>query len=138
MNKKIVITIVAVLVIAAVILGLSKGSNDNSNSQGGSQNKPSQQTSSQSNNPAIESNSVTINNFAFSPSNITVKKGETVTWTNKDTVPHTVIENDSQPGPSSNTLNSGEKYSFTFTAAGTFQYHCSIHPDMKGTVVVTE
>ena len=138
MNQRIVLIIIAVLVVAAVAFGLSKSSTGNSNSQASTQSQPSQPSSTQANNSASESNSVTINNFAFSPPNITVKKGDSVTWTNKDTVPHTVTENDNQQGPNSSTLSSGEKYSFTFNTVGTFQYHCTIHPDMKGTVVVTE
>lgn len=81
--------------------------------------------------------SVTINNFSFSPAAITVKAGTTVTWTNQDTAGHTVV-GDSQGGPSSSLLNQGQSYSFTFTAAGTFAYHCGVHPSMVGSVTVTE
>lgn len=87
--------------------------------------------------PPAATNSVTIQNFAFSPASITVKKGTKVTWTNKDTVAHTVTENDGQAGPSSGDLDLNASYSFTFTKTGTFQYHCAIHPGMTGTVTVT-
>lgn len=86
----------------------------------------------------VATSSVTIQNFAFAPANITVKKGTTVTWTNKDSAAHTVTETDSQAGPDSGDLNTGKSYSFTYTAVGTFKYHCAIHPDMVGTVTVTE
>lgn len=83
-------------------------------------------------------NSVTIENFAFSPANITVKKGTTVTWTNKDSTAHTVTENDGKNGPDSSSLDQGKSYSFTYDTVGTFKYHCSFHPNMVGTVTVTE
>lgn len=83
-----------------------------------------------------DSQSVTIANFAFSPATLTVKKGTTVTWTNQDSAPHNV--RGTNGGPSSETLAKGQSYSFTFTTAGTFPYICSIHPNMKATVIVTE
>lgn len=83
-------------------------------------------------------NSVAIQNFAFSPTAITVKKGTTVTWTNKDSTAHTVTETDGQNGPKSGDLAQGATYTFTFNTAGTFHYHCAIHSEMTGTVTVTE
>jgi plastocyanin len=78
---------------------------------------------------------VTIQNFSFSPDTITVNKGMTVVWTNNDSAGHTITA-DGGNGPASGVINPGETYAFTFDAAGTFGYHCSIHPSMKGTVVV--
>ena len=78
---------------------------------------------------------VGIDNFAFAPASLTVHVGNTVTWTNHDEEPHTVVANDGSfhsPG-----LGTGATYSHTFSAAGTFDYICSIHPMMHGTVVVT-
>jgi len=72
------------------------------------------------------------------PGDITVKKGTTVTWTNNDSSPHSVNETDSQTGPDSGDLNAGDKYSFTFDNTGTFKYRCDIHPEMLGTVTVTD
>lgn len=83
-------------------------------------------------------NSVTIQNFAFSPSAITVKKGTTVTWANQDSATHTVTETDGQDGPKSDNLVTGKTYSFTYNTVGTFTYDCSIHTSMTGTVTVTE
>lgn len=80
--------------------------------------------------------SVTISNFAFSPKTITIKKGTTVTWTNQDSVRHTVTG--VKGGPSSQLFGKGETYSYTFTDAGTFDYYCKPHPYMKGTIIVTE
>jgi plastocyanin len=78
---------------------------------------------------------VNIDGFAFAPATLTVKAGSTVTWTNKDEDPHTVVADGD--AFRSQVLGSGGTYSFTFPAAGTFSYICSIHPFMRGTVVVT-
>jgi|ERR1035437_1241236 plastocyanin len=75
---------------------------------------------------------VSISNFAFVPATITVKKGETIVWTNKDATPHTITGGDLLSNP----LGQGETYSFAYDKTGTFAYHCSIHPSMKGTVIV--
>lgn len=79
---------------------------------------------------------LTIANNAFAPATLTVKKGSTVTWTNSDSVPHTVTGDNG--GPSSERLSNGQSYSYVFDTAGTFAYHCAVHPSMHGTVVVTE
>ena len=79
-------------------------------------------------------NAVSIANFAFSPASITVKVGDSVTWTNNDSTTHTVTADDNSF--SSGDLAPGATFSFTFPKAGTYAYHCSIHPSMTGTVVV--
>jgi len=85
-------------------------------------------------NPA---NAIKINNFAFSPATLTVKAGTTVTWTNADSAPHTVVSDAGAPAQfTSQALATGSSFPFTFTQAGTYTYHCSIHPSMKGTVIV--
>jgi amicyanin len=80
-------------------------------------------------------NSVNIRNFAFSPSQINIKVGDTITWTNSDTAPHTVTS-DSGSELDSPTISVGQTYSHTFANTGTFDYYCTIHPSMKGKVVV--
>lgn len=77
---------------------------------------------------------VKIDNFSFSPAQITVSVGTTVQWTNGDDIPHTVVSNDKVF--KSKVLDTDEKFSYTFTKAGTYPYFCSIHPKMTGTVVV--
>ncbi|MBI2846707.1 MAG: cupredoxin family copper-binding protein [Chloroflexi bacterium] len=77
---------------------------------------------------------VTIQSFAFSPATLTIKKGTTVTWTNKDSVPHTV----KGWGTESSSMGAGQSYSYKFDSAGTYDYICGVHPYMKATVVVTE
>jgi len=81
-------------------------------------------------------NAVTISGFAFSPASITVPVGTAVTWTNKDSATHTVTSDDGKTFDSGNVAN-GATYSFIFTTAGTFAYHCAIHSSMKATVIVT-
>jgi len=79
-------------------------------------------------------NQVFIQNMAFNPSSITVAVNTTVTWFNKDGVAHTVTSNNG--GFDSGNVAAGATYSFKFTTAGSFPYHCSIHANMNGTVVV--
>lgn len=84
-------------------------------------------------------NAVTIQNMSFAPAAVTVKKGTAVTWTNQDSIQHNVLSDDgSVNGPSGPLLSKGEQYSFTFNTAGTFHYHCGVHPSMHGMVTVTE
>ena len=84
--------------------------------------------------PPAFGNSVTLQNFAFSPATLTVKVGTTVTWTNKDGTTHTVTS-DSGVFNSGN-LSPNATFSYTFNNTGTFTYHCSIHTYMTGTVIV--
>jgi plastocyanin len=82
-------------------------------------------------------NTITIKNFAFNPSSLTVKTGTVVTWVNNDGVTHTIVSDTGSPVPfSSDSLSPGASYTVTFTQAGTYTYHCSIHPSMKGTIIV--
>lgn len=80
-------------------------------------------------------NAVSIKGFAFNPSSLTVSVGTTVTWTNDDSVAHTVTS-DSGSELTSAQIAPGQSYSHTFSTAGTFSYHCAIHPSMKAQVVV--
>jgi len=83
--------------------------------------------------PAAGATAVQIAGFAFGPASVDVAVGATVTWTNGDSVAHTVTADD---GSFNGNVDPGATFSFTFTKAGTFTYHCSIHPSMTGTVVV--
>jgi amicyanin len=77
---------------------------------------------------------VNIDQFTFLPQRITVKAGTTVTWSNEDDVPHTVAS--SSKVFKSKALDTADKFSFTFTTPGTYDYFCSVHPHMTGAVVV--
>ena len=82
---------------------------------------------------ASSGNSVSIMNFSFSPASLTVKVGTKVTWTNHDSVTHTVT---ADQGAFNSTVPAGGSFSFTFSKAGTYAYHCMIHPFMMATIVV--
>jgi plastocyanin len=84
--------------------------------------------------PKPETMEVKIDNFTFAPAELTVMVGTTITWTNRDDIPHTVVSTDKVF--KSKVLDTDEKFSFTFTTAGTFSYFCSIHPKMTGKVAV--
>ena len=77
---------------------------------------------------------VKVDNFSFGPATLTVAVGTTVTWTNRDDIPHTVVSTDKVF--KSTVLDTDEKFSFTFSKVGTYPYFCSIHPKMTGSVVV--
>jgi plastocyanin len=85
--------------------------------------------------PAGGSQNVEIKNFAFSPSSLTAKVGDKVTWKNSDSAAHTVTFDDGSVD-SKNIDNNGT-FEHTFASAGTFAYHCTIHTNMKGTVTVS-
>lgn len=146
--------IVAVIVVIVVLaLGgwylVTKNKNSTNNAYGSSSSSssnmhnmmnppsPSSSGGTSSGQSEQQTNAVAIQNYAFSPEEITVKAGTTVTWTNKDSVAHTVTETDGQTGPNSGDVNPNGTYTFTFSKAGTYHYHCSIHPEMVGTVTVT-
>ncbi len=77
---------------------------------------------------------VTIDNFSFGPGTLTVAVGTTVTWTNRDDIPHTVVSTDGTFR--SKVMDSDETFAYRFTGPGTFPYFCSVHPKMTGKVVV--
>jgi amicyanin len=77
---------------------------------------------------------VAIDNFTFGPQALTVPVGTTVTWVNRDDIPHTVVAVDKSFR--SKVLDTDDKFAFTFTKAGAYDYFCSIHPHMTGKVVV--
>ena len=79
---------------------------------------------------------VSMDHNAFIPGEITVVPGTTVTWVNNEAMPHTVV--DVNKGFRSKTLVKDAKFSFTFTTAGDYSYLCSIHPNMKGKVIVKQ
>jgi plastocyanin len=77
---------------------------------------------------------VKIDNFSFGPQTLTVAPGTTVTWTNNDDVPHTVVSDDKVF--KSKALDTDDKFSYTFDKPGTYNYFCSVHPKMTAKVVV--
>jgi plastocyanin len=96
--------------------------------------------------PARADSSVAIKNVSFQPSSVTIHPGETVTWTNMDSAPHTVTSDtpgafDSSPSCNPGTglgcLNNGNTFSHSFAQAGSFPYHCKVHSSMHGTITVS-
>ena len=81
-----------------------------------------------------ETADVKIDNFTFGPADLTVSVGTTVTWTNRDDIPHTVVADDKSF--KSKVLDTGEKFTFTAAKPGTYSYFCSVHPKMTGKLVV--
>ena len=84
--------------------------------------------------PSTAAAGVKIDNFVFGPQTLTVPVGTTVTWTNSDDIPHTSVSTEGVF--KSKVLDTDEKFSYTFTKAGTYPYYCTIHPKMTGQVVV--
>lgn len=137
MKKIIPIAVILIVVVGIALVITNKHSSDKNNANTSTMgnmgnNQPQSSVDKQ------DTNKVTIQNFAFAPSSIIVKKGTTVTWTNEDSVAHTVAETDGKTGPNSQDISKGQSYSFTYDTVGTFNYHCSIHPDMIGKVTVTD
>src|SRR5215467_3322841 len=94
----------------------------------------SKSSSNNNNNAPASPNTVTIADMAFSPAIITVAVGTTVTWKNNDNMTHTVTADDKSYD--SGNIGSGGSFTKTFSLAGTYSYHCTIHPTMTGKVVV--
>ena len=84
--------------------------------------------------PSATNAEIAIDNFSFGPQTLTIPVGTTVTWTNRDDIPHTVVSTDGVF--KSKVRDTGEKFSYTFGKAGTYSYFCSVHPKMAGKVVV--
>jgi plastocyanin len=118
--------IVGVLAIAALLLALTLTgcSAPSTSSTGGSS----------SSGAAPSAVQVVLQNIAIQPANVTVAVGGTVTWANQDSVTHNLT--DDAGSWSSGALAPGKSFSHTFTAAGTFPYHCIIHPSMTGQITV--
>jgi plastocyanin len=81
-----------------------------------------------------DANEITIDNFTFTPKELTVAVGTKVKWVNHDDIPHTIVEK--KTTFRSKALDTDDSYSFTFTSAGTFDYFCGLHPHMVGQVIV--
>ena len=120
----------AILVVAALVVLAGCAGSSSTPATGGSSSAPASSGGSAAG--GASGTAVSIANFAFNPADVTVKVGQSVTWTNNDTTTHTVTGADFDSGP----LAPGATYSHTFATAGTFDYHCSIHTSMTGKVTV--
>ena len=84
--------------------------------------------------PPSQAAEVKIDNFSFGPQTLTIPAGSTVTWTNRDDIPHTAVSPDGVF--KSKVMDTDEKFSHTFTTPGTYPYYCTIHPKMTGKIIV--
>lgn len=131
MKKTLYLALLYVLVIAGLLAAASCGTSSTTTPGTGAQTSPPPGGTT---GPDFKPASVTIQDFAFSPATITVAIGTTVTWTNEDSATHTVT---SKTGLfNSGELSNGASFSNTFTAAGDYEYYCSIHTSMVGHVIV--
>lgn len=96
--------------------------------------KASNSNSNSNNDQPAAAAAVKIDNFSFAPQTLTIPIGTTVTWTNRDDIPHTAVSTEGVF--KSKVMDTDEKFSYTFTKAGTYPYYCTIHPKMTGKVVV--
>lgn len=117
---------------------MSQSGSSGSGAASGNSSSQSSGNSSGDTSNAVSADQVKISNYAFSPQAIKIKVGTKVTWTNTDAVGHNIAMDDGADGPSSPILSKGDTYAYTFTKAGTYHYHCTPHPYMKASVVVTE
>ncbi len=144
MNKT-VLTVVIVAVIAVVggggylVYKNTKKTNQTSSNSSQQMGNMNDNTSSTGAATPVATDSVDIKDFAFSPANITVKKGTKVTWMNKDGASHTVTsDDDSAVKFDSGSMANGQTFVMTFDKAGQYSYHCNFHPQMTGSITVTE
>jgi amicyanin len=136
MDKKVAAVLVAsvILMVGGILIYIGSNSKNKAN-----QNTAQSQGTTSTSSSEADGQQVTIDSMAFAPQTLNVKVGDKITWTNRDSVRHTVTKDDGQTdGPASQPLDKGDSYSYTFIKAGTYAYHCSLHPTMKGTVVVSE
>jgi plastocyanin len=131
-----VVIIVLVAIVGGAVAATHKSKSPAVTSYSSSNSSNSSSTNSSSSQTSAVGN-IDIKNMMFTPSQITVQKGGTVTWTNNDSTAHRVVDDLSNVGgPASGDIQPGSSYSFKFEKTGSFQYHCSIHPSMRGTIVV--
>jgi len=120
MNRKLRVALLALAIVVLATVGVMAGCSSSTS------------TPPPAGSPGAAGTAVSIANFAFSPASLTVKVGDSVTWKNDDSTAHTVAFAAFDSG----SIAPGASYSHKFDSAGTFDYKCSIHPSMTGTVIV--
>ena len=135
MSNRLRFVALALAVVALVVVAGCGGSASAPPATGGSSTTPSGGSAAPSDGGSASGGTgtaVTISNFTFTPADVTVKAGESVTWTNNDSVAHTVTGAAFDSGQ----MAPGATYTHKFDTAGSFDYKCSIHPNMTGKVTV--
>lgn len=131
-TQLIIVAVIAFLLVGGLLVVMNRGN---------SSSPPATHTQTESTNDtedAVATASVTIKGYAFTPAVIKIKVGDTVTWTNSDSVHHNIVADTAgDDAPNGPLFGQGETYSYTFKKAGSYAYHCGPHPYMHGTVVVT-
>ena len=139
MKKTPIIIIAALVVVVALVSVVAASSGKKNPSTGSANNDNSSKTSTMNNAPtastAVAADKVDINNYMFGPGDIKIKVGTIVTWTNHDSVRHNIVSDDNMM-PDGKLIAKDETYTYTFTKAGTYKYHCAPHQYMHGSVVV--
>lgn len=131
MKKAFLFTLIAVALLSLLILA-GCGSKTTSTTTTTTQDQTTTQQGGSSTGAQTGPVNIKISNFAFSPASVTIKAGAEVTWTNDDSAAHTVVG----AGFSSGNLSTGQTFTHTFDTTGVYDYHCGIHPSMKGTITV--
>jgi len=141
MNKKAVIIVVIFVVVLGIYYFVSKNSStdiaptlDNQETNNDTAPTVPATSSSKTSTTLKITSAVSLKNLAFYPSVLNIKIGTKVRWTNKDVVNHTIV---SDSGTfNSGILSPGQSFSFTFNKLGSVNYHCTIHPAMKGLIII--
>ena len=138
-NTRTALIVLVVLIVAAVGYVVVRARSHSKTPSVASTASPTAGSENSDQASSVTPNKVDIGDMAFVPASITVKAGTAVSWLNTDSVQHTVTaDTPSDNAPASQAFGLGETYVFLFTTPGTYTYHCSIHPSMKGTVIVTQ
>ena len=132
MNKRWLALLLGCLALALVAAGCGGGGDDNGGGGGGSGDNAAPAPSASGG-----GGSVTMKDIKFNPSTVNVKVGDTVTWTNDDSVGHDVTADGFNSGGAGN-IEPGKTFTHKFAKAGSYKYVCSVHPGMKGTIKVTK
>jgi plastocyanin len=128
------------LAVGVPLAGCGGGNDNNDNGGGGaSSTKSTEQTTAPSSSGGTSAGgaNVTMKDIKFNPGKVTVDKGGTVTWTNDDSVGHDVTGDKFNSGGAGN-IEPGKTFAHKFAKAGTYDYVCTVHPGMKGTIKVTK
>ena len=139
-RKHLRVASLCMLVLSALVLLAACGGGSTGTGSGTTATTPAATSTQANNTPVVMITTDSSGTFTFSPATITIKAGTTVTWKNVTSVAHTVTSDDGGKAFDSGTSNpvaaQTGTFTFTFKTPGTFAYHCSFHPFMKGTVIV--